>query len=88
MAFCYDPRNPGIHPSDTVAECALGLVRGTSDLGAVCVDAGMYAGARAFLEISPNGHFIAHERRGPPNITPWKVTDLTAKLCSDVDTSL
>lgn len=81
MAFCYDPRSPGKHPSDYVAECALGLIRPSTRLQSVCVDGGMYAGARAFLEITPQGRYISYERRGDPATTPWKARDLTREAC-------
>lgn len=81
MAWCYHPRAIGVHPPDSFAECSLGLVRGTSDLAAICVDGGMYCGARAFLEITPSGHFIAHERRGDAKTTPWTSRDLTTQAC-------
>lgn len=81
MAFCYDPRAPGKHPPDHVAECSLGLIRASSGLQSVCVDAGMYAGARGFLEITRQGRYIAYERRGDINTTPWKRKDLTLEFC-------
>jgi hypothetical protein len=51
MAYCYDPRNPEVHPPETQAECSLGLIRPSTELRSVCVDGGMYAGAREYLEI-------------------------------------
>lgn len=80
MAFCYDPRDPTTTPPASQAECSLGLVRATPDHSAICVDGGMYAGARAFLEIDQHGHFLAHERWGNDD-TSWKATNLTAKYC-------
>ncbi len=81
MAFCYQKRQPGIHPPDAQAECSLGLVRPTNDLSAVCVDGGMYLGARAYLEIGLDGHMRAYERRGEEHKVAWKVKDLTEETC-------
>ncbi len=82
MAFCYDPRYPEVHPPDSQAECSLGLIRSTVDLTSLCVDGGMYLGARAFLEIGSDGHVRAFERRGVDGVVPWKTVDYTASLCS------
>ena len=81
MAWCYDPRNPGIHPPKEQAECSLGLIRAASQLAAVCVDGGMYAGARAYLEIGSDGRFRSYQRNGDVNTT-WVVKDLTQSTCS------
>ena len=81
MAYCYDPRYPDVHPPDSQAECILGLTRATADLSAVCVDGGMYLGARTFLEIGTDNHFRAYERRGAEGKVPWKMTDFTKDLC-------
>eukprot|EP01031_Cornospumella_fuschlensis_P025996 gene25996-31391_t len=81
MAFCYSKRQPDVHPPDYQAECSLGLVRSTDDLSGVCVDGGMFLGARAFLEITPAGHMVAYERRGKEGEVPWKIRDLTAETC-------
>lgn len=81
MAYCYDPRRPDVHPPDQQAECSLGLTRPTADLSAVCVDGGMYLGARTFLEIGTDNHFRSFERRGEEGVVPWKVTDFTKDLC-------
>ena len=42
----------------------------------------MYAGARAYLEITPNGHFVAHERwsEADPSLS-WVSRDLTEQAC-------
>ena len=81
MAWCYYRRYPGIHPPLSQAECNLGLIRSSEDLSAICVDGGMYLGARAFLEITSYGNFIAYERRGPANLTPWIARNLTDIIC-------
>ncbi len=91
MAFCYDPRRIGVHPPSSQAECSDGLIRPTLGLQAVCVDGGMYAGARAFLEIDPNGYFIAHqliaEKVGATVFfsgetqTKWVTRNLTLEMC-------
>jgi hypothetical protein len=58
--------------------CSEGLIRATSDLSAFCVDGGMYAGGRGFLEITSEGHFVAHEKLGKDA----RVVDYTDSLCS------
>jgi hypothetical protein len=54
-------------------------------LQAVCVDGGMYLGARAYLEIGSDGHFRAFEKyRGSPNSAQYNTfhpTDLTEITC-------
>lgn len=80
MAWCYDPSEPNIYPGDDVAECSLGLIRATKGLEAVCVDGGMYAGGRAFLEIGQDGVFRSYQRITGPD-TPFVVKDLTAAVC-------
>mmetsp|Transcript_25384 Transcript_25384/g.42311 ORF Transcript_25384/g.42311 Transcript_25384/m.42311 type:complete len:492 (-) Transcript_25384:70-1545(-) len=66
MAYCYDPRRPGVHPPILQAECSLGLVRATAGLYSVCVDGGMYLGGRTFLEIGGrDAHFRAYQRHIP-----------------------
>lgn len=80
MAFCYSPRYPNVHPPDSHAECALGLIRATNDLSGFCVDGGMYVGARAFMEIGVDGHFRSFERRGNADV-PFKVRDFTTEKC-------
>jgi hypothetical protein len=56
-----------------------------SILQAVCVDGGMYLGARAYLEIGSDGHFRAFEKyRGSPNSAQYNTfhpTDLTEITC-------
>lgn len=86
MAFCYDPRTPGVHPPDSVAECGHGLIRGTADLSSICVDGGMYAGARSFLEITPAGHLVSHELRPEEGsgAVVWRRRDLSERLCGSV----
>jgi hypothetical protein len=39
-----------------------GKVKYSSLLGSICVDAGMYIGGRAFLEITPDARFISYEK--------------------------
>lgn len=85
MAHCYHPSRIGVHPPASQAECSAGLIRATDHLQAVCVDAGMYCGARAYLEIGPDAHFRAYERyRGDPKLAAYaeyQVTDLTEMVC-------
>lgn len=88
MAFCYSPRHMGQHPPSHVAECADGLVRASHLLQAVCVDGGMYIGARAYLELTRDAHFVAHERyRGDPGsvgYTDYQKRDLTSVVCKSM----
>jgi hypothetical protein len=76
-----------VHPPQSQSECALGLVRGDSArrLLAVCVDGGMYLGARAFLEIDQRGHFLAHEQYRQPkshkDYGKYITLDLTEEAC-------
>lgn len=83
MAHCYHPSRPNIHPTLDVLECSLGLVRASDDFNNICVDGGMYCGARAFLEINVNNHFLIHERRGDEENTPWTMSDMTLKFCKE-----
>lgn len=78
MAWCYDPRNPEIHPPESQAECSLGLIRPSNNMRSICVDGGMYAGARTYLEITSEKHFITHQL----NHDGWKTRDLTQHFCS------
>jgi hypothetical protein len=80
MAWCYDPSEPNTYPGDDVAECSIGLIRATKGLGAVCVDGGMYAGGRAFLEIGHDGVFRSYQRTTGPD-TPFVLKDMTAEVC-------
>lgn len=81
MAHCYDPRNPLKHPPRDQGECSLGLIRGTKGLAAICVDGGMYSGARTYLEVGIDGHIRAYERYGDHD-TPWTYKDMTQELCN------
>ncbi|KAJ1392890.1 hypothetical protein B484DRAFT_459368 [Ochromonadaceae sp. CCMP2298] len=94
MAWCYDPRREGVHPPLQQTECALGLVRPTHDLQSVCVDGGMYLGARAYLTIGVDAHFRAHQAHVPfvggmagtgvdtgAGVGAYQVRDLTAAAC-------
>eukprot|EP00981_Chlorochromonas_danica_P000522 scaffold106_cov177-Ochromonas_danica.AAC.6 len=92
MAHCYSRARPGVHPPNTRAECSRGLVRGSVDLSVVCVDGGMYLGARAFLEIGVDGRLRAWERRrgeeeGEEDEVSWKVHDLTEQHCGSEPSS-
>ena len=62
----------------TLSDCPNGLIRPAKDLSAFCVDAGMYAGGRGFLQITKDGHFITYEKYGGQK----KITDYTHKVCS------
>jgi hypothetical protein len=84
MAWCYNPRierELQVYPGDDVAECGMGLIRATPQLDTICVDGGMYAGGRAFLEIGHDGVFRSYQRTTGPD-TPFVVRDLTAEVCS------
>jgi len=78
MAYCYDPRNPDVHPPESQAECSLGLIRPSTNLRSICVDGGMYAGARTYLEITPDKHFRTHQL----NSDGWAMRDLTQHFCN------
>ena len=79
MAFCFDPSNPEYYPREDEYECALGLIRATERMTAICTDAGMYAGARAYLEISDWRKFTAFEKQRDGS---WRGRDLVGGLCS------
>jgi hypothetical protein len=81
MAYCYDPRRPDQHPPSQQADCARGLVRATVDVSGICVDGGMYLGARAFLQIDPDGRFTAWEKRLEKS-TKWSVRPLNEPFCT------
>jgi hypothetical protein len=63
----------------------------------VGVDVGVYTGGRAFLEITPDGHFYAHEKpkksvkRSEHTVRylmdtgdGWVKRDVTAEVCDDI----
>lgn len=82
MAYCYNPQQPGVHPPISQAECSQGLVRAAARLQSVCVDGGMYLGARAFLEIGRDAHFRAHEYyEHKIGAGGFQVKDLTSIAC-------
>lgn len=81
MAYCYNPQAPGVHPPLSQAECSLGLVRTAKHLQSVCVDGGMYLGARAFLEIGCDAHFRAHEYYESKQSKGFQVKDLSNIAC-------
>jgi Calcineurin-like phosphoesterase len=63
-----------------------GKVKHSSLLGSVCVDAGMYIGGRAFLEITPDARFISYEKSlkdatqsGPSS--NWMRRDISSAVC-------
>lgn len=78
MAYCFDPSKPDYYPRKDEYECALGLVRGTNRMTAICTDAGMYAGARAYLEISDWRKFTAVEKQRNGS---WVGRNLLSGLC-------
>lgn len=71
---------------------AVGKIRSTERLSSTCVDAGMFLGGRAFLEIDYEGRFIAHEKkffdagsgdtRGLLRRDGWSVRDLSQEFCT------
>lgn len=85
MAFCYSPRQINVHPSSHIAECSAGLVRASHKLQSVCVDGGMYLGARAYLELTKDAHFVAHERyvgdKKKVEYDTYQQRDLTKAVC-------
>ena len=54
-------------------------------MGSICIDAGMYIGGRAFLEISPNSRFRAYEKQlinsKSVDANNWLITDITETVC-------
>lgn len=61
----------------------LNHVRATASMAAIGVDAGMFIGGRAYLEISPDGHFRAYEKDKSSSLkNMWKMKDLTSLECS------
>ena len=80
MAYCYNPARPGVHPAPDQAECKYGLIRPGPYMLTICVDGGMYIGARAFLEIDLlNGTFLSHQFNGIED--KWVVEDYTQQYC-------
>ncbi len=66
---------------------AVNKIRMTSTMSAVCVDAGMYLGGRAFVEIV-NGRFYSIIKSTTPSSLKstggqWNRVDLSAKFCED-----
>ena len=63
VSECYrNYRGNEEHPPVDSIGCQKGLVRRTKNLNAVCVDGGMYLGARTFLQISADGKFVSFEK--------------------------
>ncbi len=60
VAWCYTKHSTAT-PVVEDLECSQGLIRSTPNLEGICVDAGIYLGARAYLEITPQGEFISHQ---------------------------
>lgn len=56
----------------------MGSLRAVPDLNAICVDAGMYAGGRAYLEIDPRRHFIGHQQDADGT---WHQSDWSEQVC-------
>jgi hypothetical protein len=66
-------------PSLFSAGCEKGLIRTTQGFASVCVDGGMYLGARTYLEISSSGDFYAHEEDGASE--EWHTRNLIDGIC-------
>ena len=87
VADCYRKYRGSLeHPPADSPGCEKGLVRRTKDMNAVCVDGGMYLGARTFLEITSNGAFISYERDvhdfdEDGDVTEYKMRNLTQEVC-------
>ena len=62
-----------------------GKIVPTRRLGAVGVDAGLYLGGRAFLEISPDARFYGWEKKPGKGVGGWARRDLTAQVCDGAD---
>lgn len=88
MAHCYHPSQPGHHPHPSQAECSSGLIRASKYLQSICVDAGMYLGARAYLEIGADAHFRIYQKYfGLPSentFNTYQVKDFTDLVCNNV----
>ncbi len=88
VADCYKMyRGTLEHPPPESTGCEKGLVRRTKDMNAVCVDGGMYLGARTFLEISSQGTFISYERDihdsdGDEDTSEYNMRNLTQEVCT------
>ena len=79
MAFCFHPKRMGYHPRRDELECDQGLIRKTIHMSAICTDGGMYAGARAYLEIlNGQSQFIAREKERDGS---WSERNLAAGVC-------
>ena len=86
VAWCYTHRNMKLntHPTKTDYECSQGLIRAAKSshaLNGICIDGGMYMGARAYLQITrerDNISFQAFERELVSNdmIGEYKVREL------------
>ena len=62
-----------------------GQIRHTRGLQAICIDHGMFIGGRAYLEITKEGRFTAHEKQnidGPKNKQKWACRDLSSVACT------
>ena len=79
VAECYRQHFGENEPALDSAGCGKGLIRKTPGFASVCVDGGMYLGARSYLEISSAGEFIAHEEDGVSEI--WQYRNLIDEVC-------
>jgi len=63
IADCF--RKNGAAPYAESNKCHRGLVRATASMHAICVDGGMFLGARAFLHVTADGKFLSHQQLLP-----------------------
>jgi hypothetical protein len=89
IADCF--HRGGKQPMRESAECPRGLVRTTKDLHAICVDGGMFLGARAFLHVTVDGRLESHEIALPSvdgekgaDAGQWVVRDLADEACHEI----
>jgi hypothetical protein len=84
IAYCY--HRSGLPPTPGHADCDRGLIRSTAGHEAICVDGGMFLGARTYMEIGSDGMFRTYERDlikvGSLDSQDWHLKDLTSDICS------
>ena len=62
-----------------VGHTVLAQIRYTTSMAAIGVDTGMVYGRRNFLELTPDGRFVAHHGNSRSS---WTATDLSDEYCS------
>lgn len=62
----------------TASHCVDGIddcIRISKHKSAICVDGGMYLGSQSYLEISPEGSILAHEKKNAAEV--WAKHDFS-----------